>query len=265
MTRLFFATVFFILFAVSSFVFGQATTTPTPTTEQESEEIIRISSELVLLDALVLDKKGNQVKDLNPEDFEVYQDGKLQKITNFSYVDGGSSSPKIKKEKRNKKAIPPPPFNPRSNSGRLITFVVDDGCDTAGGLANARGSIKKFVKNNMLPSDKVAIYRTRGGSSLLQAYTANKEVLRRAANRIRWFPTRGCERYSAPASNAATLNLSGAGIETFESDATKEFLEDDSNEGLCNRTRISTNVLKFAIDRLKVLPQRKMIFFISVE
>ena len=53
----------------------QITPTPTPSNQQKTEEndIIRISSNLVLVDALVLDKEGNQITNLSAEDFEVIQ------------------------------------------------------------------------------------------------------------------------------------------------------------------------------------------------
>ncbi len=250
---------FVIIFALSSL--AQEKTAPTPTPTPESDEIIRISSKLVLIDALVLDKKGNQVKDLTPDDFEVYQDGQLQKITNFSYMDGKNPNSVINKKKRNKKAIPPPPFTPQSTSGRLVTFVVDNGCSTSIGLANARDSIKKFIKNDMLPSDRVAIYGTRSRGNLFQMYTSNKEVLRRIANKLRWFPL-----YRTPldpARDTSTIKVTGEGARTFENEQTKEFLEEVTDFDNYNRTINASSVLTLAIERLKSIPQRKIIFFIS--
>lgn len=41
------------------------------------------------IDVVVTDKKGNRVRGLKREDFEVYEDGQLQPLTNFFAVDGG--------------------------------------------------------------------------------------------------------------------------------------------------------------------------------
>src|SRR5215471_20570397 len=50
------------------------------------EEPVRISVTLVQVDAVVNDRKGRLVTDLKPEDFEILEDGRPQKITNFSYI-----------------------------------------------------------------------------------------------------------------------------------------------------------------------------------
>ncbi len=41
------------------------------------------------LDVVVTDRKGNRIRGLTREDFEVYEDGVLQPLTNFYAVDGG--------------------------------------------------------------------------------------------------------------------------------------------------------------------------------
>ncbi len=41
------------------------------------------------IDVVVTDKKGNRIRGLKREDFEVYEDGQLQPLTNFFAVDGG--------------------------------------------------------------------------------------------------------------------------------------------------------------------------------
>ena len=71
-------------------VAGQSPTTQTPTQKREGapqkDDVVRITSNLVQVDAVVTDKKGQPVTDLRPEDFEIYEDGRSQKITNFSFV-----------------------------------------------------------------------------------------------------------------------------------------------------------------------------------
>src|SRR5215510_4030159 len=61
----------------------------TTTTKQPSagdEDVVRITTNLVQIDATVTDKSGKQITNLRPEDFEVLQDGRQQKITNLSYI-----------------------------------------------------------------------------------------------------------------------------------------------------------------------------------
>src|SRR5262245_59032289 len=51
----------------------------------EQDDVVRITTNVVQIDAIVT-KDGKQVTDLKAEDFEIFEDKKPQKITNFSYV-----------------------------------------------------------------------------------------------------------------------------------------------------------------------------------
>ena len=62
------------------------------------DEVVKITSELVQLDVVVTDKDGRQITDLGQTDFEILQDGKPQKITNFSYVNTESASPRTTRQ-----------------------------------------------------------------------------------------------------------------------------------------------------------------------
>lgn len=255
----------FLIFLFSISAFAQKPT-PTPPAEK-SEDVIRISSQLVLIDTLVLDKDGKQVTNLSADDFEILQDGKPQKITSFAYVNSsGKAAENLAqtKTKTDKKALPVPPISVRSNQGRVITFVLDDGncLATAEGLTIARDAMKKFLNEQMLPDDKVAIYRTRGGSSLLQMYTSNKEVLKRIVDKVNWMPS-AC---GSAFNNATIANINrqlpnSEGINP--NDLNKQFQADIASNERENQIIKTVGVLSFVADRLKNLPQRKIIFFIS--
>src|SRR5688572_7234886 len=64
----------------------QQPATQQPATADADDEVVRITSNLVQFDAVVVDRQGRQVTDLRPEEFEVTLGGKPQRITNFSYV-----------------------------------------------------------------------------------------------------------------------------------------------------------------------------------
>lgn len=264
MKRFFFITIFLLLFSISAFA-----QKPTPTPDEKSDDVVRISSQLVLVDALVLDKDGKQVTDLTAEDFEVFQDGKPQPITSFGYVNSAgnwAAGQSQTQNKKDKKALPLPPISVRSGKGRIITFVIDDGncLASAIGLSNARDGVKKFINEQMLPDDRVAIYRTRGGASLLQMYTSNKEVLKRIVDKVNWFPS-ACGSAFDPAQLGA-LNRSNPSTDSRSSspnERDKEFKEGVANDERRNRYKGTIGVLNFLVERLKNLPQRKLVFFIS--
>src|SRR5271168_75244 len=54
--------------------------------------LIRAETRLVLVDTVVTDKKGNYVTDLAQKDFKVWEDGKEQTVTSFSFEDSTGST-----------------------------------------------------------------------------------------------------------------------------------------------------------------------------
>src|SRR5882724_8632309 len=52
------------------------------------DDVVRLSTTLVQIDAVVTDKKGHHINNLKAQDFEILEDGHPQKITHFNYVVG---------------------------------------------------------------------------------------------------------------------------------------------------------------------------------
>src|SRR3974377_265133 len=76
--------------AIPAQIRGQAPEAPkAPAQAQEPPIVtntpIRTESRIVLVDAVVTDKKGNYVHDLKQPDFKVYQATKTQQIASFSF------------------------------------------------------------------------------------------------------------------------------------------------------------------------------------
>src|SRR5437660_12784303 len=59
------------------------------------DEIVRVTTNLVQVDAVVTDNNGKPVTDLRAEDFEILEDGKPQKISNLSYISTEPSSSQV--------------------------------------------------------------------------------------------------------------------------------------------------------------------------
>jgi hypothetical protein len=57
-----------------------------PPPAQDDDDVVRITTNLVQLDAVVTDKDGRVVTDLRAEDFEVLEDGRPQTVTNLSFI-----------------------------------------------------------------------------------------------------------------------------------------------------------------------------------
>src|SRR5262245_54228087 len=54
--------------------------------QKDTDDVVKISVTLVQIDAVVTDDKGRLVPGLKAEDFELYEDGRRQHITNFNYI-----------------------------------------------------------------------------------------------------------------------------------------------------------------------------------
>src|ERR1051326_5626361 len=65
---------------------------PTPSPQQQTikpadeNDVVRISTNLVQVDAVVMDKNGKVVTDLKPEEFGFFVNGKPQQIKNFFFI-----------------------------------------------------------------------------------------------------------------------------------------------------------------------------------
>ncbi len=167
--------------------------TPTPqgATSPSDQDVIHINVNLVQVDAVVTDSKHHLVTDLKSGDFEVLQDGKPQKITNFSFVNlkppvTPLSAPAVAPAKERGAASPPPVIVRPEQARRLIALVVDDLGLAFDSVGRVRGALKKFVDEQMQPGDLIAIVRTGAGMGALQQFTADKRVLYAAIDRVRF-------------------------------------------------------------------------------
>lgn len=256
-------TAFFLL---SLTAFAQNTQ---PTPPEPSDDVVKISSELVQIDAVITDKKGNQIKDLTIDDIEILQDGKPQTIVGLSYVNREieQTLTTIEKKRDKNTPLPPPTVSRFSNLGRVLTFVVDDGnCGvTTFGMKAAKEGLEKFVTEQMQPNDLVAIYQTRSGSSLFQQYTSDKSRLLSIIRKIRWYPPAGgCsingEEYEREYYDS-TLKKEGA--QSFLSDKDLEKLQDIRKFADDRNTSGVIGVLRYAIKGLERIGGRKTLFLMT--
>ncbi|HEY0380391.1 MAG TPA: VWA domain-containing protein [Pyrinomonadaceae bacterium] len=171
-------------------------TTPPQRQEQQQQgaddDVVRITTNLVQVDAVVTDKDGRQVTDLKPEEVEIFEDGRAQKITNFSFV---STSPDVapatpKPAPAAAGGVPPaPPARLRPEQvRRTVALVVDDLGLSFESTYYVRKALKKFVDTQLQPGDLVAIIRTAGGVGALQQFTSDRRQLYAAIERVRWNP-----------------------------------------------------------------------------
>jgi VWFA-related protein len=179
---------FFLAFvAIASFTaFGQ-TTKPTPPAD---DEVVKISTNLIQMDVTVTDKNGKTVSNLSPADFEVFENGEKQNITNFSFVSGIAAGATTG-DAATAGANGPQKAGARLTQAqvrRTIAIVVDDLSLAFESVYYTREALRKFVNEQMQSGDLVAIVRTGGGIGVLQQFTSDKRILLAAIEKIRWNP-----------------------------------------------------------------------------
>ncbi|MFT3743092.1 MAG: VWA domain-containing protein [Pyrinomonadaceae bacterium] len=261
------------LLLVIALSFAALAQTPTPTPQNDVDDVVKITTKLVQVDVVVTDKKGNQVRDLGAADFQLLQDGKAQKITGVTYVpiDSAQVTNTIASNSSTKNGTVPPPPTKRSSGegGRVIAIIVDDGSCAASlwGINGAKDGIKRFINEQMLPDDYIAIYRTRAGSSSFQQYTSDKTVLLRAIDQIRWYPGMACgsDDGSFNAKGERTKSDGATGVDTVgQESATEKKLREYREDAISNNQVVGTlGVLRYAIRGLEKAPGRKLMFVFS--
>ena len=241
-----------------------------------ADDVVRISTKLVQIDAVVTDKNGNPITDLGMSDFEVLQDGKSQQVVSVSYVNTDTPSPVAGKTAAPKPAktdqsTPAPPSRvSAANAARILTFVVDDGSCAASrvGMLATQEALQKFVTEQMRPDDLVAIYQTRSGSSILQQYTSDKAQLLRVVKKVRWYPARGICANDAGGDFYDRAQVTGgtkfrANPVEFESDAEKANRVNTANRLRDNQVVGLVGVLRYITRGLQRVPGRKTVFLFS--
>jgi VWFA-related protein len=234
-----------------------------PAQKPSEEQPIRISTELVQLDVVVTDKNGHVVRGLKKEDFELYEEKKKQVISFFEFVDAGMG-----------KGVGPGPQPSAqgltvSDVRRIFAFVVDDLTIRHEDLVYVRQMLINFLDKQMQPTDLVAIVRTVGGKGLLQQFTTDKELLRRAVASLNP-STHALAAFNNPEQARISGRpgpLSDGGGPTAGSDDTPTENVDiispyeDANKTL--RALMSLGTASFVVDTMKQLPGRKSMILIS--
>jgi VWFA-related protein len=173
---------------VFSGAFSQTPSTPQkPSQETTPEDIIRITTSLVQTDVVVTDKNDQIIPDLKLEDFELYDNGKKQdiKFMEFVSVDTGHRSEGTRPSSLPNYVEQTGPGLLPKDVKRVVAFVIDDLTMQFEDLPAVRKMLLNFVDNKMKDGDLVAIVRVVGGKGLLQQFTTDRQLLRRAIAAIR--------------------------------------------------------------------------------
>ena len=234
----------------------------TPPPAQETPRF-RVATDGVRIDAVVTDRDGQIVPDLTAADFEVRQDGKIQKLLFAQFVPVISGPAPAAASGSNTVDTPPaaPLARPiavkREDVQRTLAIVVDDLGLSFESLQNTQKALHAFVDRELRATDLVTLVRTGGSIGSLQSFTTDRRVLHSAIDRLRW--------------NGFSRN----GVEAFE--ALNTWTTFDNRSGLGNPTDFSLveqvrttmsaagtlGALNLVVQGARDLPGRKAIIFVS--
>ncbi|HEX8129572.1 MAG TPA: VWA domain-containing protein [Pyrinomonadaceae bacterium] len=163
--------------------------TPSPIARPEtSDEIIRVNTELVQTDVIVLDKAGKFVDGLKPEQFELRVNGKPREIFFFERVMAGSVNEDAQLAAARGGARTTATANSASarplDRGRNVFFFVDDLHLSPASLARTRKLLLRFIDEQMGQNDQAVIATASNQLGFLQQLSDDKRVLRAAASRL---------------------------------------------------------------------------------
>jgi VWFA-related protein len=155
-----------------------------PQTPQSPPSVtFQVEVNYVDVDVVVTDEKGNFISGLTRDDFEVFEDGKPQKIDTFTSVE-------IPLERDNTFVLGDRPVSTDSKSnrvpfaGRLYVILLDDQDVSSMRTAQVRKSAKEFVDKYMGANDVAAVIHTSGRTDAAQEFTNNKALLHAAIDKF---------------------------------------------------------------------------------
>jgi VWFA-related protein len=148
---------------------------------QQATPTLHATTELVLVNVVARDKKGNLVRDLKREDFTVLEDGQKQQVASFDFenidemalagqtvptatgTDGAGATPS---------AQPAAAIDARDR--RLILLFFDFSAMDPDQIDRAVDAAKKYVNTSMQPADLIAIVSLSTNMRLDLDFTDNK-------------------------------------------------------------------------------------------
>jgi VWFA-related protein len=155
-----------------------------PSPPKDPGLVLRVTTRMVLVDAIVLDKQGHPVKGLKSDDFALTEDGVHQSIASFSEHNS---------ERAN--AAPPPVLPPHVTTNRPAVTQANAENGTVAALLldglNTPAQNQIYVKQQMLeflarqydPNTKLAVIALTNKLTVLQDFTQDPLLLRAALSR----------------------------------------------------------------------------------
>jgi VWFA-related protein len=133
-------------------------------TSEESSVPLRVMVNLVPVRVIVRDAKGKAVTTLRKDDFQLFQDGKPQLISNFSVVLPSPATPAVAVDNSAPAAGKPPASAPSGfvPPSRFVALLFDDAHLNIQDAMQARIAATKYLDLSLGPTDRAAVFTISG-------------------------------------------------------------------------------------------------------
>ncbi|MCA1594183.1 MAG: VWA domain-containing protein [Acidobacteria bacterium] len=133
-----------------------------PAESSDQDDVLKIDTDLVLVDVTVTDAAGQPVRNLRPEDFKLYEDGEQRPITFFNVERRGGVERPV-----------------------AVVFAVDvSGSMSAEEMARLQTAMRAFVKGMSSRPASFALMSFGMNAKVHQSFTSDPRKLDRAIGRL---------------------------------------------------------------------------------
>ena len=163
-----------LLLAFCCTAFAQQAPAPSLATppEENSKDTLRVSTQRVLLDVVVTDSKGNPVRNLTEDDFQVYEDHVPQVIKSFEETQSRALSAKLPINSTAE-------LDKKEPNAPVSILVLDELATKFEDQAFTRYSLKKYLKSqgNTLAQPTMLVVVNFKHFMVLRDYTTSKQEI----------------------------------------------------------------------------------------
>ncbi len=232
-----------------------------PVVAYQTKPTFTIDTSVVIVNVTVLDHDGNPIPNLGKGDFEVYEDGKLQKIqaVDFQKLSAAKLAPLTDKAP----AAPPEPkgYNPDAEKNamktslatkyqdrRLMVMLFDFSSMQPAEQIRSRAAAIKFLTGQMTASDSVSIMVFTSELKTVQDFTSDRDLLIATINKFRI--------------GESSENASVADAGADSQDVSGSFVADETEFNIFN-SDLKLSALEDAARKLAEYPEKKALIYIS--
>jgi VWFA-related protein len=218
--------------------------------------VVRVSTEIVLVNVIARDKRGNLIRDLKKEDFTVYEDGQKQQLTSFDFenvdelLTAGAAGTTVTGAAGNGGLLGAgqnPTLEARDR--RLMLLFFDFSAMEPDEIDRAVNAGKKYVQANMQPADMVALVSLVTNMRLDLDFTDDKTKILRSLSAYNDSEGQGFES-GTTGSSEGSAETSGA------------YTPDDTDYNTFSADR-KLLALQSILEAMGKIPQKKSLIYFS--